>query len=217
VFVIMHLFTNFQLVTGDFQHEVNFIHSMPGLLVMEVTIWLSIAFHAGLGIYYATTGKHNLESYPNRDNLRYALQRATGYISLAFIFLHIATLRWHWDFGGMFTTFYVSTKDGYPLATATTARALQNNWVLLIYVIGAASVIFHWANGLWTAAITWGLTVTTAAQKRWGYVCTVMGMALLFFMAGAIVSARSYTITIEDQTNMETADTEGGGHHGRLE
>lgn len=217
VFVIMHLFTNFQLVTGTFQHEVNFIHSLPGLLIMEVTIWVSIAFHAGLGIYYATSGRQNLKNYRHGDNLRYTLQRTTGYIALVFIFLHIATLRWQWTFGGLFTTFYVSTKNGYPLAAATTARALQNNWVMLLYLVGALSVVFHWANGLWTAAITWGLTVSTAAQRRWGYVCGVLGIALTVFTIGAIAAARSYDVTPQDSQAIEQAAREGGGHHGTLD
>ncbi len=217
LFVIMHLFTNFQLVAGDFQHEVNFIHSLPALLVLEVTIWVSIGFHAALGVYYALSGQINVKAYPYDNNWRYTLQRTTGYIALVFIFLHIATLRWQWTFGGLFTTYYTSTKDGYPLAAATTAQALQSNWVLMIYVVGVLSVIFHWANGLWTAAITWGLTVSTAAQRRWGYLCTVLGIILVVFMVGAIVGARSYDISTEDYNAIETADREGGGHEGRLE
>ena len=44
--VIVYLFTNFQLVTGSLQHEVNFIHAMP-LLFIEVALWLYIVIHAG--------------------------------------------------------------------------------------------------------------------------------------------------------------------------
>jgi succinate dehydrogenase / fumarate reductase cytochrome b subunit len=45
--------------------------------------------------------------------------------------------------------------------------------------------VFHFANGLWTAAITWGVTVSVAAQKRWGQVCTLVGLAL----AGAAIAS----------------------------
>ena len=47
------------------------------------------------------------------------------------------------------------------------------------------ALVFHFANGLWTAAITWGLTISRQAQQRWGYVCAGIGVAL----AGAGVSA----------------------------
>ncbi len=217
LFVIMHLFTNFQIMAGDFQHEVNFIHSLPALLFVEVALWLSIALHAGLGLAYTFTGRSNVSHYRYGDNWRYTLQRITGFTALIFIFLHVATLRWHWTFGGLFETFYVSTEDGYPLATATTARALANNWVLLIYVIGALSVIYHWSNGLWTAAITWGLTISTTAMRRWGHVCAVMGVVLTIFTAGALIGARRYELTAEDDRRMQQAAVDGGGHQGRAE
>ena len=47
------------------------------------------------------------------------------------------------------------------------------------------SIVFHFANGLWTAAITWGLTVSATAQTRWGYACFGLGMGL----AAAAVTA----------------------------
>ena len=81
---------------------------------------------------------------------------------------------------------------------ATTALALQNNWLSVSYLIGMLSVIYHWSNGLWTAAITWGLTVSTNAQRRWGYVCAVMGIALTMFMSGILFGARTYTVTEAD-------------------
>jgi len=215
LFVIMHLFTNFQLVTGDFQHEVNFIHSLPALLFVEVGLWAGIGFHATLGLLYTFTGKPNTHRYPHADNWRYTLQRITGIIALVFIFVHIATLRWHWTFGGLFTTFYVSTKDGYPLAAATTARALQSNWILAAYVIGVLSVVYHWCNGLWTAAITWGLTLSTTAMRRWGFICAALGIALTIFSTGALIGARSYTPQPQDAAMMQQADDEGGGHRGK--
>jgi len=200
VFVMMHLFTNFQLALGTFQHEVNWIHSQPALLFVEITLWASIAFHAALGIYYTKSGKRLHGKYRYGGYHRYVLQRITGYIALVFIFIHVATLRWGWSFGldALDTTFYVSTQDGHPLATASIARVLHNPWLATLYVIGSLSVVFHWSNGLWTAAISWGLTVTVGAQRRWGYVCTAIGAALTFFTIGAIVGARNYTLTPAD-------------------
>jgi succinate dehydrogenase / fumarate reductase cytochrome b subunit len=193
LFVMMHLFTNFQMAAGDFQHEVEFIHSLPALLIVEWALWLGIGFHAVLGIIYTMTGRTNTHLYPLGGNWRYALQRATGYIALLFILVHVATLRWRFDMFGWFTPFFVAGPDGTPLSMATTAKALQFNVaVLLVYILGVAAVIFHWSNGLWTAAITWGATVTVAAQRRWGYVCAVIGITLTLFSAGGIVAALKY-------------------------
>lgn len=216
IFTIMHLFTNAQLATGDFQHEVNFIHSMPALIFLEIAIWGGIGFHAALGLVYTFTGKSNVKNYSHADNIRYTLQRVTGIIALLFIFMHVATLRWQWSFGGLFDTFYVASKDGHPLAAATTARALQSNWMLAAYIIGVSSVVYHFSNGLWTAAITWGLTVSVQAQRRWGYACAGLAAVLTLFMAGAIYGARTYEITPQDQAAMEHADEHGGGHFGEV-
>ena len=55
-------------------------------------------------------------------------------------------------------------------------------WV--VYPIGILASCYHLANGFWTAAITWGLTISNGAIKRWGYVC--VGIFALTFIAGMI-------------------------------
>jgi succinate dehydrogenase / fumarate reductase cytochrome b subunit len=220
VFVIFHLFTNFQMVRpGAFQHEVNFIHAMPALLFLEILIWLAIGFHAALGIVYTVVGaKPNASTYPYWDNWRYTLQRATGIVALVFIFLHIATLRWRWDIFGWFDPFYVSGLgpggNEVPLAHASTAAALQTGWlVVLLYVVGAMSVVFHWSNGLWTAAITWGLTISERAQKRWAWVCGGLCVALTVFFAGAIYGALGYELSRTERFAIEYAKLSEQGAH----
>lgn len=217
LFVIMHLFTNFQLLTSTgehdhFQHEVDFIHSIPALLYVEIGLWLGIGFHAVLGVMYMLGVVHNVSKYPNKDNIRYTLQRVTAWIALVFILVHVATLRWRWNFGILDTPFYWRGEDvpgldkslaDVPLTTPLTAHALQYCWLIVVfYLIGVASVIFHWCNGLWTAAITWGATISAAAQKRWGFLCAGLAAALTVFMLGAMIGALRYDMqkeTTEDQ------------------
>ncbi len=217
VFVCMHLFTNFQLVRGgeEFQHEVDFIHSLPALLFIEIALWSSIGFHAALGVVYTFTGKSNVKHYGYLANWRYTLQRTTGFIALIFIFLHIATLRWRWDLFDWFTPFYREGVDGTPLVAATTAAALQVSWlVVVLYLVGALSVVYHWANGLWTAAITWGLTLSVAAQRRWGYFCCALGLALTFFTIGAVYGAMNYQISEQERQSIQATIDAGGEAHG---
>lgn len=207
MFVFTHLTTNSSIVWGmlnqgkaeyghagaaTFQHEVNFIHSLPFLLLIEVFgLWLPIAFHSILGIYYATTGKNNVSSYGYGGNKRYALQRISGYVGVLFIFYHVATLRWGWTFlvpGG--------TKWSAEYAASTMAAALQGGTdgitgagyvVAAFYMLGVSLLVFHLANGLWTAAITWGLTVSASAQRRWGYACAGIGAALMGAAWAAVI------------------------------
>jgi succinate dehydrogenase / fumarate reductase cytochrome b subunit len=217
-FVCVHLFTNFQMVfasiTGEahyFQDEVNFIHGLPALLFIEIFgLWLPIAFHAILGVVYIFSGKNNSMSYRYGDNVRYTWQRITAWIALIFIFYHVATLRWGWTFGWDAPVFWATGLDEYPLAHATTAMALQHGildgWLTtLFYLVGALAVVYHWSNGLWTAAITWGLTITPSSQKKWGYVCAGMGIVLAIFTIGAIWSARTFEVTPEHLQAIEAA------------
>ena len=59
-------------------------------------------------------------------------------------------------------------------------------FVSLFYFLGVSSAVFHFANGLWTAAITWGLTISTAAQRRWGFVCAGLGAMLMLMAWGSV-------------------------------
>ncbi|MEX0654910.1 MAG: hypothetical protein WD534_17225 [Phycisphaeraceae bacterium] len=208
VFVIFHLFANAQLATGTYQHEVDWLYgTVPALLIVEISLWLAIAFHAGLGLVYTFVGNQpNVARYRYGGNWRYFFQRVTGIIALIFIFLHVATLRWQWDLAGWYTPFMVNDEaSGTPLAQATVAMALENPWVVLLYIVGSLSVIYHWSNGLWTAAITWGLTLSVAAQRRWGYVCAAMGVVLTLFLAAAIYGAVTTEVTEEERQIFQQA------------
>jgi len=207
VFLISHLTTNSSVVwgllnqskyeglhpgAGTFQHEVNFIHSIPFLLLIEVFgLWIPIAFHTVLGVYYATTGRPNNAAYKYQANWRYTLQRVSGYIGVFFVFYHIATLRWGWTFlipGG--------TRWEAEYAASTLAAALQGSTqgvtgagmvVAAFYMLGVTMLVFHLANGLWTAAITWGVTLTQAGMRRWGYVCAAIGAGLMLAAWSAVI------------------------------
>ena len=215
VFLIAHLVTNSSLAWGGlarrargegagesiadggiayFAHEVTWINTqVPHLLLIEITLWLSIAFHAVLGFYYATTGRGNATRYAYQDNWRYTLQRWSGYLGVLFILYHVATLRWGWTWlvpGG--------TQWSHHFAASTLAAALQGSpegWtpagigVSLFYFAGITLLVYHFANGLWTAAITWGLTVSSPAQRRWGVVCLGLGAAVMLAAWSALAGA----------------------------
>lgn len=206
VFLIAHLTTNSSVLWGGyalhgdgglgpdatsldrgvayFHKEVSWINEqVPHLLLIEITLWVSIAFHSILGLYYARTGRSNTAQYAYQDNWRYTLQRWSGYIGILFIFYHVATLRWGWTWlvpGG--------ADWGYKEATSTLVAALRGSTdgytpagmvVSLGYFLGVSLLVFHFANGLWTAAITWGLTISAKAQRRWGWVCAILGVGLM--------------------------------------
>lgn len=213
LFLFPHLTTNSSIVWGKtlnpekfahlgigadgagiatFQHEVDFIHGLPALILIEVFgLWLPLAYHIVLGIVFARSGRSNVDRYRYQGNIRYGLQRLTGYIGVLFIFMHISSLRWGWTYWGLAPTFDPDA------ATSSTAVHLQSGSIGLamaaFYLVAVLALVFHFANGLWTAAITWGLTVSAAAQRRWGYVCAAIGIAL----AGAGVAAIAGFSTVD--------------------
>jgi len=208
VFLIAHLTTNASIVWGrfnahdgregaaagvaTFQHEVNFIHSLPALLLIEIFgLWLPIAFHSVLGVIYATKGRPNNANYAYQSNRRYTLQRISGYVGVLFIFYHVATLRWGWTFlipgGTEWSGEYAASTMAAVLRGSADGFTLGGLLVSAFYMAGVSLLVFHLANGLWTAAITWGLTVSEAAQKRWGQVCAVIGAGLMLAAWSAVI------------------------------
>lgn len=219
LFLIPHLTTNSSIVWGSvlnapkypdlpaggagvatFQHEVDFIHSLPALIFVEAfVLWIPILFHALLGIHFARSGRSNLDRYKYQGNVRYGLQRLTGYIAFVFIVMHVLSLRFGLEFGGIMPSF-----DPHA-ASSTTAHHFQNGSVGLLvaafYLLGVLAIVFHFANGLWTAAITWGLTISVQAQRRWGYVCTAIGLGLGAAAVTAVVGFA--TLDIEKAKSVE--------------
>ena len=191
VFLVMHLTTNSSVVWAEafgkdgaemFQHEVNFIHSLPGLILIEIFgLWLPIFFHSIFGFYYAFSGKRNTTAYPYGGNWRYSLQRVTGYVGFVFIFFHIATLRWGWNlpFSSAFDVHAAASSTALAIRGGAEGDTVAAVMAGIIYLGGVTSLVYHFANGLWTWAITWGLTISAQAQRRWGYVCAGLGVAMM--------------------------------------
>ena len=203
VFLIAHLTTNSSLAWGKFgsrgeadnlglleggvhyfQNEVHWINTqVPHLFLIEITLWVSIAFHSVLGVIYATTGRSNARRYAYQDNRRYTLQRISGYLGIVFIFYHVATLRWGWEFlvpgGAEWSHHFSASTLAAALRGSTGDFTAMGLAVSSLYFLGITMLVFHFANGLWTAAITWGLTISEHAQRRWGYVCAGLGVLLM--------------------------------------
>jgi succinate dehydrogenase / fumarate reductase cytochrome b subunit len=128
-------------------------------------------------------GLPNVGSYPYVGNVRYTLQRATGMIAFVFIIGHIVHLHWMGRplGGGQF--------DPHA-ATSSAAVAIHPLLASILYAIGVLCAVFHFANGLWTLGITWGLWTSPAAMRRANAVSVVVGLALAAAGLSSIVSLR---------------------------
>jgi len=197
-FLVVHLLTNASVLGGakSFQDRVDLIHSLGPLLVpIEwAFIFLPMLFHAAVGFLIIASGLPNVGSYAYVGNVRYAMQRATGMIAFVFIIAHVLQLHWLGrPFGG-------GHFDPHH-ATSSAAENLRSLPVTLLYVVGLLSTVFHFANGLWTLGITWGLWTSPAAMRRANWISVAVGVLLAAAGLGAIGGLQG--VNIKDAVKVE--------------
>ena len=152
-----------------------------------VILLLFIAFHVGTLHQWGLSGVHRVVewAHPMPDPLPHD---ANGYLDAGKLDWIQRFSFWCSDYGGRF--------DPRNEAFQTTAAGVRNLidylddplaehfhfWnaaVAAFYLAGVWSAAIHFAIGLWTVAIAWGVTVTAHAQRRWGHACLVMGLGLM--------------------------------------
>jgi succinate dehydrogenase / fumarate reductase cytochrome b subunit len=217
--MVVHLTTNASLLNGvpTFQRAVMQIHSLGKLLpLVEWTfIFFPLLFHGLIGVWITKTGHSNVSRYKFTSNRRYFWQRVTGIIALVFLMTHVFHL--HGWFHVKPWLEYVAEPLGMarfrPYSAASTlAEALDGVLWPTFYLAGVLACVYHLANGLWTAGITWGLWLTPAAQARATKVCVVIGLVLAVIGTSAWYAAVSQdvasAIEIEDQMYREARAAE---------
>jgi succinate dehydrogenase / fumarate reductase cytochrome b subunit len=191
VFLCVHLTVNWTVIFGGqkFQSAVDGIHLLDkiGLLtIVEIVgIFLPILFHAILGVVIWLSGRQQIARYKYGASIRYALQRWTALIAFAFILYHLYHMHWLGKpFGG-------GDFEPHHHAASSAAQAMQAAWWHApVYLIGITAAVFHFANGIWTFAITWGIAISREAQRRVGYACTAVGFVLAAMAISSLVVLR---------------------------
>ena len=127
----------------------------PILLAIEVlAIYLPLLFHSLYG--FVRLGESELSNPLRNDYLGaylYTLQRITGVIAFFFIGWHVYTTRFQYYFAG--------AEIDYAMMRGIMTDPVRFS----IFLVGTAASVFHFTNGIWTFAITWGLTVGRRAQR----------------------------------------------------
>jgi succinate dehydrogenase / fumarate reductase cytochrome b subunit len=175
-FLVFHLWENSQSRFGSKhynEHVFGWLQGLNYLTFLEIfLIALPILLHGGYGLMILQKGKTNLKTYPWQGNLRYMLQRVSGVAILLFLLLHVGWTRiWSlWE----------------PSIKADLFNHMQlllsHPVTFLLYFFGLLLSVYHLCNGLWSMAISWGLTTTPQAQALWLLFCTLL--ALLLFSMG---------------------------------
>ncbi len=173
LFVLLHFYTNSFSVQGPaaFNARLERMERVPFMEAVEILfIYLPILFHAGLGLAITWRGQVNVAAYPHLGNWRYVLQRLSGIGVLLFVGAHVYKTKIEPWIGG-FTIDYAHMHEG-----------LSEPITFAVYSLGILGTAYHLANGLWTFAITWGLTVSRSAQKRLTAVAVLLFVVL--FLVG---------------------------------
>jgi succinate dehydrogenase / fumarate reductase, cytochrome b subunit len=182
-YVLVHLATNASVLAGAgvFQDQVDRIHSLGPLLpfVEWTFIFIPILFHAVVGLSIVFGCVPNVTEYQYGSNLRFTLQRYTGMLIALFILFHI------WQMHHLGSAIGGGKFDPHH-ATSSAAAAIHSLPIQIAYAVGTLCAVFHFANGIWTFGITWGIWTSAAAQRRAGYVCTAFGLLLAAVGMGAL-------------------------------
>jgi succinate dehydrogenase / fumarate reductase cytochrome b subunit len=175
-FLIEHFFSNFVATEGPaaYTKQVALLAGLPFVFFLELfLIWIPIAYHALYGFYIWYRGDGNVGEYPWTGNWLYTSQRWTGAIASFYMGYHV----WHLRFAG--EHILSNPAVAFPKVQAE----FQNPWILAFYAVGIVAASWHFAYGLWLFTAKWGIVSGDQAQRRWGWVCLVIGIA--FVAAGA--------------------------------
>jgi len=165
-FLTFHMILNLTALTGAEQYDliIETMQSFPGIFIIElVVIFIPIAVHAIYGTYVVYTGQANVLRYKYARNWFYIVQRISGLYTVVFVVIHVYLLR----FG--------------EANFAALSQFLSQPLGMVFYILGVLFAIFHFTNGLWAFAITWGLTVGPHSQKILLY-----SLGLIFVLLSAV-------------------------------
>ena len=156
VFLLEHIFTNsYSLIGAEaYNAKIEALQGLPFVVLIEILfIFVPIAFHAIYGFVIIYEGRTNVHQYGFEANWRYTLQRITGIVGITFVAYHV------------YATRFTSYMTDAPMSYMWMQKLLADPVKVIFYLIGSTSLIFHFANGLWTGLIVWGVTISPASQR----------------------------------------------------
>jgi succinate dehydrogenase / fumarate reductase cytochrome b subunit len=158
-------------------------------IVEWVFIFIPILYHALYGVAIVAGAVPNTTHYPYMANRRYNWQRWSGMIAFVFIFWHVFHMH-GWFHSEWWLEHVAKPFGGYKFrpynAASTAGLALQDITYIVFYAVGVLACVYHLANGIWTAGITWGIWVSDRAQSRALSVCGIFGILLAIAGLGAL-------------------------------
>src|SRR5699024_9534950 len=165
VFLVQHLVVNHFAVYGEesFNKAAGVMYGLPFRIVLEtVVIYLPILFHAILGVYIVLVLRINVIYYEYFLIMMIYLQWISLIIILLFIVLHVCETRIQIGLGNE------------ELKYSIMESILTNPFMFWFYTIGVLSTTFHFANGLWSFLVSWGIIQSPRSQKITTYATLIV-------------------------------------------
>ncbi len=139
------------------------------MVIELVVIILPLLLHAIYGLWVVYLARNNVLRYTYYRNWMFYLQRITAIVTLIFVVWHVYSLR------------VANLLYGTEVSFDALSQILASPLYLGLYVIGLLAAVYHFANGLWTFLISWGITIGPRSQQTAYYCC-----AGLFILLSAI-------------------------------
>ena len=161
LFLVYHLYLQLYLHSGaeTYNNSVNSFYDSPlAIWALVIVVYIPLFFHAFLGIHliFETTVQ---PSYTYFSHLLYWLQRISGIGVLLFIIVHV----WNAQLGpwmaGTWGTHFEHLSSGF-------SNPESGMITKTVYLFGVLGAVFHFANGLNTFCMTWGIALTPKSQIR---------------------------------------------------
>lgn len=178
IFLIQHLIINHFATRGAsaFNQAAHFMESLPFRYFLEISIiFVPLLYHAIYGVFIAFQARNNTARYGFFRNWMFRIQRWTGVFLLIWITWHVWETR-------------VQAALGTEVNFDMMANIFSNPFMIAFYIVGVLAATFHFANGLWSFAVSWGITVTPRSQRIATYVTMAIFFALTFIGIRAILA-----------------------------
>jgi len=185
-FLVLHLWGNAAALRGRdaFFAQKWEAANAPYWVVLEVVlIALPLSYHALYGLVLALKTRSNVMKYSGGSNWAYTFQRLTGLLTLVFIVYHVWHVRWPVLMGRK------DARDVFLVLCEELSRATASGLpiIALLYLLGLAAAVYHFATGLTSFCATWGLSRSRAASRRFATIFGILGVLLFALGANTII------------------------------
>ena len=184
LFLVYHLYLQLYLQYGAeiYNNKVNSFYDSPlATWTLVIVVYIPLLFHSLLGVHLVVENKVQT-SYTYFSHLLYWLQRISGIGVLLFIIAHVWNAKLGPWIAGTWGTHFEHLSSGF----ADPENGMLTKTVYLFGVLGA---VFHFANGLNTFCMTWGIALTPTSQKRvrsFSFLVFIILTASAFYALAAI-------------------------------